>query len=78
MAINKGDCRRMVDISKCRLCPCQQRASLTCPALPQMPVDSVRKVPPGKDLSVFECEYIIVALMLEQMIAADYQFTMYE
>ncbi len=39
---------------------------------------SVRDNPPGKDLSVFECEYIIVALMLQQLIAADVQYTAYE
>ena len=41
-------------------------------------VFSVQKNRPGQDLSAFECEYIIVALMLQQLIALDVQYTAYE
>lgn len=42
------------------------------------PHQCVRDNPPGKDLSSFECEYIIVALMLQQLIATDVQYTAYD
>jgi ATP-dependent DNA helicase Q1 len=40
--------------------------------------ECVQKNPPSKDLSVFECEYIIVALLLQQLIATDCQYTAYD
>ena len=40
--------------------------------------ECVQQNPPSKDLSVFECEYIVVALLLQQLIATDCQYTAYD
>jgi len=40
--------------------------------------ECVQENPPSKDLTIFECEYIIVALLVQGLIESDCQYTAYD